>query len=81
LPASKDLCQNPDLSPCVVRVTDVDGHYEHAEKTGARIVSPPTDYPYGKRQYSVADIGGHLWTFSETIADVDPTILGGTLFD
>lgn len=65
----------------MVRVTDVDSHCERAEKTGARIVSPPTDYPYGERQYSVADIGGHLWTFSQTIADVDPKVWGGILFD
>lgn len=65
----------------MVRVTDVDSHYEHTEKTGARIVSPPTAYPYGERQYSVADIGGHLWTFSQTIADVDPDFWGGILFD
>jgi uncharacterized glyoxalase superfamily protein PhnB len=65
----------------MVRVTDVDSHYEHAEKSGARIISPPTDFPYGERQYSAADIGGHLWTFSQTIADVDPKVWGGILFD
>lgn len=64
-----------------VIVADVDSHCEHAEKSGARIVSPPTDYPYGERQYSVADIGGHLWTFSQTIADVDPKVWGGILVD
>ena len=65
----------------MVRVTDVDSHCEHAEKTGARIYQSPTDYPYGERQYSVEDIGGHLWTFSQTIADVDPNVWGGILFD
>jgi uncharacterized glyoxalase superfamily protein PhnB len=40
----------------MVRVADVDSHCEQADKTGARIISPPTDYPYGERQYSVEDI-------------------------
>jgi len=63
----------------MVRVADIDSHYKHAKKTGARIINPPAEYPYGERQYSVEDIGGHLWTFSETIAEVDPDIWGGTL--
>jgi len=50
-------------------------------KPARGFISPPTDYPYGERQYSVEDIGGHLWTFSQTIADVDPNVWGGILFD
>jgi uncharacterized glyoxalase superfamily protein PhnB len=64
-----------------VRVADVDSHYKHAKKTGARIINPPAEYPYGERQYTVEDIAGHLWTFSETIADVDPDLWGGTLVE
>jgi uncharacterized glyoxalase superfamily protein PhnB len=63
----------------MVRVADVDGHYERAKAAGGRILSPPTDYPYGERQYTVDDLGGHRWTFSQTIADVDPSEWGGTL--
>jgi len=65
----------------MVRVANVDNHCKHAEKSGARIISPATDYPYEERQHSVEDIGGHLWTFSQTIADVDPNVWGGILFD
>jgi len=65
----------------MVRVADVDNHYEHAKQFGARIVSPPTDYPYGERQYTAEDPGGLRWTFSQTIADVDPKAWGGTLFE
>ena len=43
---------------------------------GAEIVSPPSDYPYGERQYSAIDLGGHRWTFSQTIADSDPASWG-----
>lgn len=65
----------------MVRVADVDSHYEHAKQAGARIISPPADYPYGERQYTAEDPGGHRWTFSQTIADIDPITWGGTLFE
>ena len=60
-----------------VRVEDADQHHEQAAAAGAVILSPPTDYPYGERQYTAEDIGGHRWTFSQSIADVDPTEWGG----
>ena len=68
-------------SSLLVRVDDVDSHYEHAKQAGARIVSPPTNYPYGERQYTTQDPGGHRWTFSQTITDVDPKTWGGILFE
>ena len=49
----------PGASSLLVRVDDIDSHYEHAKQAGARIVSPPTNYPYGERQYTVEDLGGH----------------------
>jgi uncharacterized glyoxalase superfamily protein PhnB len=63
----------------MVRVGDVDSHHVRAQAHGARILQPPTDFPYGERQYSVADPGGHVWTFSQTLADVAPEAWGGTL--
>ena len=63
----------------LVRVDDADAHYARAAAAGAQIVSPPTDYPYGERQYSAVDVGGHHWTFSQSIADVDPATWGGEL--
>lgn len=71
---------NPSFS-VMARVADVDGHFERVKEMGVRIVSPPTDYPYGERQYTVEDIGGHRWTFSQTIADIDPQTWGGILFE
>jgi uncharacterized glyoxalase superfamily protein PhnB len=65
----------------MVRLADIDSHFQRAKKCGARIVHPPADYPYGERQYTVEDIGGHIWTFSQTVADVDPETWGGTLFE
>ena len=61
----------------MVRVADVISHYEQAKQQGARILQPPTDYPYGERQYTVEDIGGHIWTFSQSIADLAPEDWGG----
>lgn len=65
----------------MVRVDEIDRHYERVKQAGAQIVSAPADYPYGERQYTVEDPGGHRWTFSQTIADVDPKTWGGILFE
>jgi uncharacterized glyoxalase superfamily protein PhnB len=62
----------------MVRVEDVDAHAEHARGSGAAILREPADYPYGERQYTAQDPGGHQWTFSQTIADVAPEDWGGT---
>lgn len=63
----------------MVSVANVDDHYQRAKQAGATILNPPTDYPYGERQYTAEDPGGHRWTFSQTIADIDPTTWGGIL--
>jgi uncharacterized glyoxalase superfamily protein PhnB len=68
-------------STVLVRVPDADAHRAQAEAAGAKVLSEPTDWPYGERQYSAEDLGGHHWTFSESIADVDPADWGGTLKD
>ena len=64
----------------MVRVTDIDNHYEHARQFGVRVIHPPADYSYGERQYTAEDPGGHRWTFSQTIADIDRQTWGGILF-
>jgi uncharacterized glyoxalase superfamily protein PhnB len=61
----------------MVRVEDVNSHHEHAKQHGALIVRPPKDYPYGERQYSAEDFNGYVWTFSQSIADVNPEDWGG----
>jgi uncharacterized glyoxalase superfamily protein PhnB len=63
----------------MVRIADVASHFERAQAHGAHILQSPTDFPYGERQYSVEDPGGHVWTFSQTIADIAPEEWGGTL--
>ena len=73
----KNLSGNASI---MVQVDDVNTHHAHASEFGAHIINPPTDYPFGERQYTVEDLGGHRWTFSQTISDVDPQTWGGILF-
>ena len=68
-------------SMVLVRVADVDAHCRRAEAAGARIVAPPADHVYGERQYTAEDLAGHRWTFSQTVADVDPASWGGELVE
>jgi uncharacterized glyoxalase superfamily protein PhnB len=68
----------PHCHSVLVKVDDVDAHHDRARQHGARILGPPTDYPYGERQYSAEDLGGHCWTFTQAIADLIPEDWGGT---
>ncbi|MGB2695392.1 MAG: VOC family protein [Dehalococcoidia bacterium] len=63
----------------MVEVEDVDRHYERATERGARILLPIKTHPFGERQYSTLDLGGHLWTFTQSVADVAPEEWGGRL--
>ena len=62
----------------MVRIEDVHRHSATAVGHGAHLISAPADHPYGERQYSVEDLAGHRWTFSQSISDVDPMMWGGT---
>jgi uncharacterized glyoxalase superfamily protein PhnB len=62
----------------MVRVDDLDAHYQTALAAGASILSEPADHSYGERQYAVADLAGHRWTFTQSIADVAPEDWGGS---
>ena len=65
----------------VVRIENADAHCAQARECGAQIVAPPLDYPYGERQYTAVDVGGHWWTFSQSTADIHPDSWGGILCD
>jgi uncharacterized glyoxalase superfamily protein PhnB len=77
--AASDSADGRGGHSVLVRVADADGHHANAVRHGARVIRPPTDYPYGERQYTADDLYGHRWTFSQTNADVDPAAWGGTL--
>jgi uncharacterized glyoxalase superfamily protein PhnB len=61
-----------------IRVEDADSHCQRARDHGARITQEPCTYPYGERQYSAEDFAGYSWTFSQSVADVQPEEWGGT---
>ena len=61
-----------------IRVEDVDAHCRRAKDHGARITQEPATHMYGERQYNAEDPAGHAWTFSQSVADVDPREWGGT---
>ncbi len=69
--------KEPGISSILMHVDNVDSYYERARQSGARIINLPADYLFGERQCTVEDIGAHRWTFSQTIADVDPKTWGG----
>lgn len=69
----------PPSKSIMINVADVEEHYERARQRGARIVQPPTTYPFGERQYTAEDPAGHRWTFSQSVADAKPEEWGATI--
>ncbi len=69
----------PRPASVMVRVQDVDAHFARARDAGAEIIQAPNTYPYGERQYSCRDAAGHTWTFSQSVADIEPATWGGVL--
>jgi uncharacterized glyoxalase superfamily protein PhnB len=61
-----------------IAVADVDRYFERAKSCGAKIIQPPTDMPFGERQYTAQDHAGHRWTFSQHVADLAPEDWGAT---
>ena len=59
-----------------VHIDNVDQHFARARAAGATILKEPQDMPFGVRQYTAQDIGGHWRTVSENIRDVDPSEWG-----
>ncbi|HEY3727958.1 MAG TPA: VOC family protein [Solirubrobacteraceae bacterium] len=68
----------PGRQSVMVRVDDADAHHQRARDRGAKILQEPKDFSYGERQYTAEDLGGHHWSFSQSIADVVPEDWGGT---
>ncbi|HTT04622.1 MAG TPA: VOC family protein [Steroidobacteraceae bacterium] len=75
--AEGDVVPNHSIT-VQVRINDAMSHCERSRRGGARVLTQPTDHSYGERQYDVEDFYGHRWNFTETIADVEPEIWGGT---
>lgn len=65
----------------LVRIENIDAHCEHAREFGAHILSEPKDTEFGERQYTAEDQAGNRWTFSQSIADVNPADWGAEIGD
>ncbi|HTU68337.1 MAG TPA: hypothetical protein VMF52_20510 [Steroidobacteraceae bacterium] len=63
----------------MIRVAEADSLARRAAAAGATLLSEPQTFPYGERQFSAADLAGHVWTFSQSVADIDPGTWGGEL--
>ena len=73
-PRRGEVCQY-----VVVHVQDVNAHFEHAKRFGAKILEPVNNKPFGERQYTAEDPEGHRWVFSQHVADVPPQQWGAKL--
>ncbi len=62
----------------MLRVDNAAATLERARASGATVVAEPADHPYGERQCSFRDPGGHLWTLTQTLRDVAPEEWGGS---
>ena len=77
---ARDLGVHNELaakSSVMLRVPDVDEFCARAVKHGARLVQAPQTHIYGERQATLEDFAGHVWTLTQTVEDVDPTVWGG----
>jgi uncharacterized glyoxalase superfamily protein PhnB len=71
--AARRWSDNPYvIDGVLVSVSDVDGHFERARAAGATILREPEDQPFGDRLYTVEDLEGHRWMFSQHVRDVAP---------
>lgn len=59
-----------------VQIDDVEQHCASAKAAGAIIVTDVADMPFGVRQYTCKDIGGHCGRSRRTSKDVDPADWG-----
>jgi uncharacterized glyoxalase superfamily protein PhnB len=67
------------IQTLTVFVEDVEGHFERARRTGAKIVEELHETVYGERQYGVEDLEGNRWLFSRHARDVSPEEWGATI--
>ena len=71
----------PTGASVLLRVEDARAAQDRAVAAGATVIDPLTDHVYGERQCTLVDPGGHRWTLTQTLADVDPADWGGDLVE
>ncbi|MGN6373315.1 MAG: VOC family protein [Solirubrobacteraceae bacterium] len=65
----------------MLRVQDVASLCARVRENGGTIIREPQDFPYGERQCTILDPGGHRWTLTQTLRDVAPEEWGGVSVD
>jgi uncharacterized glyoxalase superfamily protein PhnB len=58
---SPDDLDGAETRGCYLVVADADAAHARAVATGARIIRPLQDTPYGSREFAVKDPEGHSW--------------------
>ena len=58
---------------------DVDAHHRKVKATGIRLAEQLHETVYGELQYSVQDLEGHLWIFSQHAKDLSPDQWGAKI--
>ena len=80
--ADAERAARPPASPdvfLVVDVDDVDAHYRRSTGEGASVLRELVDKPYGVRTYSVTDLEGIRWDFTQQVREVAPEEWGATV--
>jgi uncharacterized glyoxalase superfamily protein PhnB len=62
--AVKEKNLNPEV---FIWVTDADGLFNKHKNRGAEIIEPPTNRPWGARQYVIKDINGYFLKFAQPL--------------
>ena len=55
-----------------ISTSDVDALYEELSGRGARLRSPPANYPWGSRECQISDTDGHVLRFGADIKAGEP---------
>ena len=63
LQAASETKRHPGHGAINVFVRDADALYQELKSRGARILTEPKDYPYGMRNFHVADLDDNLLCF------------------
>ena len=63
LQAARESRRQPGQQAMNLFVADVDVLYEELKLKGARVLNAPKDYPYGMRDFNVADLDGNELCF------------------
>ncbi len=71
LQAASQTARPPGASSLCVFVGSADAIYEELRGRGARILQEPATYPYGMRDFNVADLDGNVLVFGNPVGETD----------